>query len=144
MRLFPGKENCHVIDMVSSLETGIITTPTLFGLDPGELLEKASVEDMRDMRDRKEAESAREQEAQDSGLRRPAMRGHELAFTEYDSIFDLITDSTGEQHIRSISQYAWVHVAADRYVLSGPGGSYLRIEKVRGSPIRSAHAEIGT
>ena len=30
MRLYPGKENCHIIDMVASLETGIVTTPTLY------------------------------------------------------------------------------------------------------------------
>ena len=29
MRLYPGKENCHIIDMVASLEAGIVTTPTL-------------------------------------------------------------------------------------------------------------------
>ena len=30
MRLYPGKSNCHIIDMVASLEAGIITTPTLY------------------------------------------------------------------------------------------------------------------
>ena len=30
MRLYPGKENCHIIDMVASLEAGIVTTPTLY------------------------------------------------------------------------------------------------------------------
>ena len=30
MRLHPGKENCHIIDMVASLEAGIVTTPTLY------------------------------------------------------------------------------------------------------------------
>ena len=30
MRLYPGKENCHIIDMVSSLGVGIVTTPTLY------------------------------------------------------------------------------------------------------------------
>lgn len=30
MRLYPGKENCHVIDMVASLEAGVVTTPTLY------------------------------------------------------------------------------------------------------------------
>ena len=29
-RLYPSKENCHVIDMVASLETGVVTTPTLY------------------------------------------------------------------------------------------------------------------
>ena len=30
MRLYAGKENCHIIDMVASLEAGIVTTPTLY------------------------------------------------------------------------------------------------------------------
>ena len=30
MRLYTGKENCHIIDMVASLEAGIVTTPTLY------------------------------------------------------------------------------------------------------------------
>ena len=30
MRLYPGKEDCHIIDMVASLEAGIVTTPTLY------------------------------------------------------------------------------------------------------------------
>lgn len=30
MRLYPGKANCHIIDMVASLEAGIVTTPTLY------------------------------------------------------------------------------------------------------------------
>ncbi|KAF7519439.1 hypothetical protein G7054_g13089 [Neopestalotiopsis clavispora] len=130
MRLHRGKTNCHVIDMVSSLETGIVTTPTLFGLDPGELVSDASVGDMRDLKDRKEAEAERAytanttkpQTLQDGSVR-------SLTFTEYDSVFDLIADSSGEQHIRTISQYAWVQVAPDRYILSVPSGTYIRLEK---------------
>lgn len=30
MRLYPGKVDCHIIDMVASLEAGIVTTPTLY------------------------------------------------------------------------------------------------------------------
>ena len=30
MRLYAGKDNCHIIDMVASLEAGIVTTPTLY------------------------------------------------------------------------------------------------------------------
>ena len=30
MRLYPRKDNCHIIDMVASLEAGIVTTPTLY------------------------------------------------------------------------------------------------------------------
>ena len=68
MRLHPGKKNCHIIDLVSSLETGIVTTPTLFGLDPNELVDKASVTDMRKLKEVQSAEGARRlQESQSSG-----------------------------------------------------------------------------
>ncbi|OIW32485.1 P-loop containing nucleoside triphosphate hydrolase protein [Coniochaeta ligniaria NRRL 30616] len=130
MRLHPGKKNCHIIDMVSSLETGIVTTPTLFGLDPNELVNETSTEDMRSLKERKEAETQRKDQAYTStppaGLD-PVPR--KVTFTEYDSVFDLISDTSGEKHIRSISQYTWVQVGPDRYILSGPTGTYLRIER---------------
>ena len=52
MRLHPGKEDCHVIDMVASLEAGVISTPTLFGLDPGELVKAADLEKMKQLKQR--------------------------------------------------------------------------------------------
>lgn len=130
MRLHPGKKNCHIIDMVSSLETGIVTTPTLFGLDPNELVSETSTEDMRSLKEKKDAENQRKDRAYTS----PPAAGldtvpRKVTFTEYDSVFDLISDTSGEKHIRSISQYAWVQVGPERYVLSGPTGTYLRIER---------------
>lgn len=133
MRLHPGKKNCHIIDMVSSLETGIVTTPTLFGLDPNELVNEKSTEDMNSLKEKREAENLRKEQAYTSsptvGLD-PVPK--KVTFTEYDSVFDLISDTSGEKHIRSISQYAWVHVGPDRYVLAGPTGTYLRIERADG------------
>ncbi|KAK4236362.1 P-loop containing nucleoside triphosphate hydrolase protein [Achaetomium macrosporum] len=131
MRLHRGKQNCHIIDMVAGLETGIVTTPTLFGLDPDELVNEASADKMYELRDRKEAEKAREAQA---GQRvtgaESTGRSYSVTFTEYDSVFDLIADTSGEKHIRSISQHAWVQVGPDRFVLSGPGGTYLKLERV--------------
>jgi ATP-dependent helicase IRC3 len=131
MRLYSGKQNCHIIDMVAGLETGIVTTPTLFGLDPDELVNEASSDKMFELRDRKEAEKAREAqvrqrvtEAESTG------RSYSVTFTEYDSVFDLIADTSGEKHIRSISQHAWVQVAPDRFILSGPDKTYLKLERV--------------
>ncbi|KAI1876779.1 uncharacterized protein JN550_000851 [Neoarthrinium moseri] len=131
MRLHKGKTNCHIIDMVSSLETGIVTTPTLFGLDPSELVADASVDDMAALKDRKKAEEQRSAtayketptQASDGGLARS------ITFTEYDSVFDLISDTSGEKHIRSISQHAWVEVGPHKYILSSPSGTYLRLER---------------
>jgi ATP-dependent helicase IRC3 len=122
-RLHPGKENCHIIDMVSSLKTGVVTTPTLFGLDPDELVNKAGVDELKERRERKEAKVGDTplQSAQISGFRGT------LSFTDYDSLSDLIEDTSGEQHIRAISPYAWVQVADDRYILSTNSGDYLTL-----------------
>lgn len=136
MRLFPGKKDCHIIDMVSSLATGIVTTPTLFGLDPNELIEGSTIGDMRqlrqDLQERKEAEEKRcedvfgSQNAKpETGVSRPAR----ITFTEYDSVFDLISDTSGEKHIRALSRLAWVQVAPEKYILSVRGGAFIRIER---------------
>ncbi|OHW96776.1 DEAD/DEAH box helicase, partial [Colletotrichum incanum] len=132
MRLHRGKSDCHVIDMVSSLETGIVTTPTLFGLDPGELVDKASTADLNKIKDRKQAEQLRQEHAySDAPDPRPTTApAGSVTFTDYGSVFDLIEDTSGEKHIRAISQYAWVQVGADKYVLCAPNGSFIRLSKL--------------
>ncbi|KAI9736088.1 MAG: hypothetical protein M1818_006264 [Claussenomyces sp. TS43310] len=132
MRLHPGKRNCHIIDMVASLETGIVTTPTLFGLDPSELVREATVDDMKSLQDRKGLEDHREQEA--SNTPTITTMSHTLApktvtFTHYNSVFDLIEDTSAEKHIRNISPHAWVGTGDDRYILTTAGGKYLKLEK---------------
>lgn len=129
MRLFPGKKDCHIIDMVASLETGIVTTPTLFGLDPEEMVENAGVDDMQSMLDRKEAEEARKELAEKKGKPKdgPAVPAT-VTFTDYDSVFDLLEDTSGEKHIRQLSPNAWVCVAQSRYILTNSNGSYLKID----------------
>ncbi|CRK11369.1 hypothetical protein BN1723_001740 [Verticillium longisporum] len=108
MRLHAGKTNCHIIDMVSSLETGIVTTPTLFGLDPGELLERASMDDIKSSKERKDDETHRRQAAySDTSTSGSSPESMSISFTEYSSVYDLIEDTSGEKHIRSMSQYAW-------------------------------------
>ncbi|EFY98975.1 DNA or RNA helicase, superfamily II [Metarhizium robertsii] len=131
MRLHPGKKNCHVIDLVSSLETGIVTTPTLFGLDPKELVDKASVTDMRMIKEAQREEEARHQEAYSNGSTSAASSADAVTFTDYSSVLDLIADTSGERHIRAVSQNAWVQVGPERFVLSAPSGSYIRIERIQ-------------
>lgn len=130
MRLHKGKKDCHVIDMVSSLETGIVTVPTLFGLDPGELVTSASLDDMKSVKERKEAENNRQEQVYE-GAPMPVPQGipQKVTFTEYDSVFDLIQDTSGERHIYTMSQNSWVQVAPMKYILSGDDGAYLRLEK---------------
>ncbi|OAA32301.1 DEAD/DEAH box helicase [Moelleriella libera RCEF 2490] len=143
MRLHPGKKNCHVIDMVSSLDTGIVTTPTLFGLDPDELVDKASVADMETIKARRRHQELNPDTSDSPSppasasasasliLSAKKSAGDAVTFTDYSSVLDLIADTSGEQHIRAISQYAWVQTGAERFVLSAPSGSYIRIERIQ-------------
>ena len=130
MRLSPGKVNCHVIDMVASLQVGVITTPTLFGLDPNAMIEEQNVENMRALKKEQEVEQKREKNAPNEHSDHTGGPGRRtVTFTDYDSVQDLIDDTAGERHIRMISQLAWVKVDEDRYVLSTQSGSYITIEK---------------
>lgn len=131
MRLHPGKKNCHIIDFVASLETGIVTTPTLFGLDPEELVDEAGTEDMKNRRERREREE-RVKQGLDASQRNVAPVGSSnslgnVVFTDYSLIDDLIDDTSGERHIRVLSPYAWVQVDSNRFVLSTQGGDYLQL-----------------
>ena len=118
MRLFPGKENCHVIDMVASLETGIVTVPTLFGLDPSEMVKDASADDLKKLKEKDQlGESG-------AGVLRSSrnISEDELSFTHYSTVHDLIEDTSGERHIRANSANAWVQVDSEKYILNAKGG----------------------
>lgn len=130
-RKHPGKENCHVIDFVSSLETGVVTTPTLFGLDPTLLVEKADVKKLEQLRDRREREEALKAQASiASGAAGTRLKGN-VTFTDYNSITDLIDDTSLDRYIRTISFYTWVRVGENKYILSCRNQGHLTIEKVK-------------
>lgn len=43
MRIGTTKTDCHVIDTTASLANGVVSVPTLFGLDPSETISEATV-----------------------------------------------------------------------------------------------------
>jgi ATP-dependent helicase IRC3 len=135
LRKHAGKKNCHVIDMVASLETGIVTTPTLFGLDPQELVKDADANAMKELKDRKTSEREREAKASEASevSKQTDSRLQKLAgnvtFTDYDNVNDLIEDTSGERHIRALSPFAWVQIDEDRYILSSSNGDFLTIKR---------------
>ena len=145
MRLYPGKQNCHIIDMVASLESGIVTAPTLFGLDPSEPLDEAEIDKLRALKEKK-AEAAREalvatavNPAGASNQQTPTP--HKIAFTDYDSVFELIEDTSGERHIYGLSRSAWVQVDQHRYILNLLDKAYITLEKIdeASPPFRVTH-----
>lgn len=133
LRKHEGKGNCHVIDMVASLETGIVTTPTLFGLDPYELVRDADTSSMEELKERRATEQEREAQAMAAS---PQLHNNQsrkltgnITFTDYDNVNDLIEDTSGERHIRALSPFAWVQIDEDRYVLTSTNGSILTIKR---------------
>ncbi|KAL6231916.1 hypothetical protein BDW75DRAFT_30570 [Aspergillus navahoensis] len=127
LRLYPGKKDCHIIDMVATLDTGVISTPTLFGLHPDEVLEKATAKDMKERKaTEKEVRKSEDSLLPDIGPELPV--DIKLTFTKYDTIYDLIHDMKSEKHIRSISHYAWVRIGENKYLLSDRSG-WLTIEQ---------------
>ncbi|TKA77811.1 hypothetical protein B0A55_04601 [Friedmanniomyces simplex] len=127
LRLHAGKQNCHVIDMVSALESGIVTTPTLFGLDPNELVDKADAAEMKLTKDKRESEREREKQALSAAGGELALTGN-IVFTDYENVYDLVRDTTGESHIRAISSFAWVRIDGRQYVLSAQAGDLTLIQ----------------
>lgn len=132
MRLHTGKENCHIIDMVATLETGVITTPTLLGLDPDAMLDHASAEDAKKIKERKEEEKLREKELSQVQPRTsagPTEIRSTVTFTEYSSIHELLEDTSGDQSVRRISNFAWVCVGEERFMLTCTESGYLTVER---------------
>ncbi|KAL4940123.1 hypothetical protein BDV06DRAFT_230532 [Aspergillus oleicola] len=128
LRLYPGKKDCHIIDMVATLDTGVISTPTLFGLHPDEVVNKETAEDMKKRKASADQKSKESEELLVSEMEMEPSDNINLTFTKYDTIYDLIHDMKSEKHIRSLSHYAWVRVGEDRYLLSG-GSGWLTVEK---------------
>jgi len=129
LRLHSGKHDCKIIDLVASLETGIMTVPTLFGLDPDTLVKDADVKDMEVLRKEKEKAKDADRRVMEIEANNAYKRTIKLKVTEYKSIIDLLKDNSGDKFIRAISRFAWVQIAEDSYILSNRDGDYIRLEK---------------
>jgi len=137
MRLHSTKGDCLVIDMVGNVERGVITVPTLLGLDPAEMLDGETLEEAKARVD------ARENDHRDNPLNTslstpdqvPSTRTPTVTFTDYDSIGDLLADVRQDIHIRSLSRLSWVSITPSLYILSLRNG-FLKI--YRSSPSSSS------
>ncbi|KAL9622740.1 MAG: hypothetical protein Q9160_002858 [Pyrenula sp. 1 TL-2023] len=125
LRLHPHKSDCLVIDMVAAAKLGIVTIPTLFGLDPKELVKDATIEEMRELQKNEETKEDGESE----GIANPNTDRHipkRLDIVRYDSVFDLVNDTSNERHIRAISRrHAWVTLDDRRWLLNDQDSKLL-------------------
>ncbi|EJD55046.1 P-loop containing nucleoside triphosphate hydrolase protein [Auricularia subglabra TFB-10046 SS5] len=125
MRLSPqtGKEDCHILDFVDSTTRvqGIVTTPTLFGLQPAEEVTGTTDASLEELEERAAA-----QEDAPSGVSIPDP--HTITYKDYENPFALVRDTSGCPHVAAMSPYAWVGVGGERYVLECLGKGFIRIQ----------------
>lgn len=143
VRLHEDKENCHVIDMIASLDEGIVTTPTLFGLDPDEIVKSEDATELHKRNNAKVTERRDTEQVHSVDEQHPHSAANtKIQFTDYDSVVDLIADTSGDRYIRAISRHAWVAISDTKFVLSnGPKESYVVIDTkpVRGMKVQPSN-----
>ncbi|KAI0048367.1 P-loop containing nucleoside triphosphate hydrolase protein [Auriscalpium vulgare] len=142
MRLSPetGKTDCHVIDFVDILNRvpGVVSTPTLFGLDPSEVVDDESTEQLE-----KRATKAIEVNEDDDGVLDTSDEIPDptsVTYIDYEDPFSLVNQASGATpHVLQLSRNAWVGCGDDVYVLECLGKGHIRIEPVEASEQTERH-----
>lgn len=128
VRLHAGKKDCHIIDMVGSITSGIVTTPSLFGLDPDILVEEQTGNELAQLASTNETTETVAEVSQ--AVQGPAIKGVEM--TDYDNIHDLILNTRIPSAVNQMSPNAWVKVWGMRYVLDCPNAGNIRLDSTDG------------
>ncbi|KAG8916856.1 hypothetical protein FRC01_002836, partial [Tulasnella sp. 417] len=135
MRLSPntGKTDCRIIDFVDSLNRvgGIVSAPTLFGLEPDEVVD-ASEEDSGSL-ESPQRESEADPDTVSSSPRRitsPVPDPEFVTYIDHDDPFSLVAGGSGSPHLKSLSPYAWVQCGPTIWVLECLGKGFIKIERL--------------
>ena len=110
---------------------GIISLPTLLGLDPDELLDGASLTEVKEKKEQKEKEIQMSQPLPEVDMvTEITPENVEVTFSDYDSVHDLLADKKMEKYVAAYTHttHAWVCVGQFpmRWVLScGPSGNII-------------------
>ncbi|KZT30598.1 P-loop containing nucleoside triphosphate hydrolase protein [Neolentinus lepideus HHB14362 ss-1] len=131
MRLSPetGKDDCLVIDFVDSTSrvAGVVCVPTLFGLDPSEVIDGETIDELK--------ERVPDVDDPNDVLRFDTRQNiadpTSVTYIDYEDPFTLADQASGAPHIAVLSNFAWVGCGGDIYVLECLGKGYIRIEKAK-------------
>ncbi|KAI0639485.1 P-loop containing nucleoside triphosphate hydrolase protein [Trametes polyzona] len=136
MRLSPdtGKEYCRIIDFVDSQErvAGVISAPTLFGLDPSEMNDDETVESL-EQKQREAVEEARLKALEEGALPKSdtsvsVPQPKSVTYVDYDDPFSLLDQASGDPNIHRLSSNAWVCCGDSIYILQCLGKGFIRVE----------------
>ncbi|CAO3626125.1 unnamed protein product [Cunninghamella blakesleeana] len=131
MRLSPNKENCLMIDFVDNFKrSGLVTFPTLLGLDPNTIVKG---EDALDLEKRAYIKQKAELEMIKNKIQvldEECPIETQLKITEYDDITEFMTSCSGiNKNLSKITSNAWVAVGNDKYALQILGQGLLVLKQ---------------
>ncbi|GAA5862480.1 hypothetical protein JCM1840_004196 [Sporobolomyces johnsonii] len=121
-----GKTNCLVIDLVGYSSIGVVCTPTLFGIDPDEIIEGKTSTELKTLGD----EAAAEEEAHAL----PPVRHHPFDSRDDQSAFRFVSPNKEEGGAKTVpitelSKLAWVGCTDSVWVLELIGKGHVKIVK---------------
>ncbi|KAI0825051.1 P-loop containing nucleoside triphosphate hydrolase protein [Trametes gibbosa] len=144
MRLSPdtGKVDCRIIDFVDLHEraAGVISAPTLFGLDPSELGEDETIETIEQRMVTLEAENDIDDMPVNDTTSRSIPTPKSVTYVDYDDPFVLLDQASGDPNIRKLSRNAWVCCGEGVYILECLGKGYVRVELAKDEKEAQYHA----
>lgn len=135
--LATGKVDCRIIDFVNTRDRvpGVFSTPTLFGLDPGEVIDDKSLSELEARIKSPNSDGA---VVGSGSINTELPDPKSVTYFDYEDPFAFVDDSSGAPHILKLTSNAWVGCGNDVYVLECLGRGYVRIEPfvAEGDPAR--------
>lgn len=143
MRLSPStdKEDCLILDLVGNCSKGLVCSPTLFGLDPTEVVDDMETAQMLERRkEKEESDRLNNKEATEgAGWRNPFLEQAvqdptRVTFVDWDSAKALHQAMSAKAlfsaSVERYSSNAWVDCGDDVYVIDiPPNRGYVRVER---------------
>ncbi|ODV88754.1 hypothetical protein CANCADRAFT_16551, partial [Tortispora caseinolytica NRRL Y-17796] len=133
LRLSPNKSDCLVIDFVAGIQTGIVSTPTLFGLDPDEVVNNLTANDLNSLAQRRKEEAEAVAAYQKEQKLKQITEVRDLILEQDLLISSGVVDSIGRTLAES--RYAWVRAKPGEYILQDSLGS-TTVDKSELGPMR--------
>ncbi|KAF8807352.1 P-loop containing nucleoside triphosphate hydrolase protein [Phlegmacium glaucopus] len=126
MRLSPstGKEDCRIIDFVDSNSrvNGVVSVPTLFGLNPGEIdIDDETIQSLEQRAEAFEAMHA-------GSIPDPIPDPTSILYVDEDDPFTIASGDQKPDHINAMSKLQWVGCGNEIFVIELVARGFIRIE----------------
>ncbi|KAL7323740.1 putative ATP-dependent helicase IRC3 [Mucor circinelloides] len=142
LRLFPGKEDCLVIDFEDNFtdkgKHSLITIPTLLGLNVSSAVENQDILELEEQAIQhqsavalQELQALKEQEKREAAALAVDPNRVKIKVTEYDDLNELIADLTNSEMTYKSSPHGWIDVGDDKCVLHVPTKGHVILERSR-------------